>query len=232
MAEAVSAESSPPRLAARSAEPTDEPEAATDVAESASAEAVTAEVIPGTAEVTGATAALAKGTVELAFTGVGPLHKNFFSQSAPLGTLVEALGDCVDQATVRVSWEEEIRLGHITLEVAPDKLRCAPALREDGLDLSSVEPIGRALANYRDMVAGTYDFRVASFRVAFRMVRPGPDCLLKLGGDFPPDGSRWNACVEIGDRVVCGTDEDDEGVVHLRPPAGQVPLLRACTPQP
>lgn len=166
--------------------------------------------------------------IRLAFTGVGPLHKNFFSQPGPLAALTSALGPCIDgEATVRVTWEEAIRLGHVTLEVAPTALRCAPVMRGDGLDLSALEPVGRALAAYRDAVAGAYDLRVASFRGEVRLVRPGDDCLLRIGGDFPPDGSRWHACAQVGDRSVCAPDDDGDGVTVLRPPSPQ-PALAAC----
>lgn len=168
------------------------------------------------------------GAIRLVFTGVGPLHKNFFSQPGPLGALTSALGPCLDgEATVRVTWEESIRLGHITLEVAPGSLRCAPVVRGDGVDLSALEPVGRALAAYRDAVAGTYDLRVASFRGELRLVRPGDDCLLRIGGDFPPDGSRWHACAQVGDRSICAPDDDQVGVTFLGP-AGEQPALRAC----
>lgn len=167
-------------------------------------------------------------SVALAFEGVGGLHRKFFSEPRLVGNLASALGPCLrGEATVRVRWEEEVRVGRITLEVDPAVLVCGIAARGDALDLSALAPVGRALAGYRDAVAGAFDLRVASFRGEVRL--PGqPACTLRLGGGFPPDGSRWHPCVELGDRTVCA-DGGDDGLVEVRlPEAADQSALRAC----
>lgn len=169
-------------------------------------------------------------SLALAFTGVGALHRGFFSAEKPLAQLAAALAPCVrGEVVVRVTWQDDIRLGRITLEVPPDQLACAPQPTGAGLDLAPLEPVGRALAAYRDAIAAGFDFRVASFRGEVRLVRPGDDCLLRLGGQFPPDGTRWHPCVEVGSHVVCAPDPG-EGVARIEPPSGGE-ALQSCLGQ-
>ena len=154
--------------------------------------------------------------VELQFFGVGPLHKGFFTDPEAVTALSRALGPCVEgTAQVRVRWDAEERIGRLRLKVPPDGLTCLPVTTDEGWDLSPLEPVGRALAAYRDRVAGAFDYRLASFRLGVSFTRGSHQCVLKAAGQHPPDGTRWSPCVDFAGVERCGEGSREDGVTTL-----------------
>lgn len=144
--------------------------------------------------------------VELQFEGVGDLHRRWFSDRAIVTALSEGLAPCVrDRAVVRMAWDEPTFTGTIRLYVDRASLACNPP-RGESVDLGAIEPIGRALAAYRDAVANTFDLRVSSFRIELEALDGTQLCRLTLGGQFPPDGTSWAPCADLGGRTVCAGD--------------------------
>ena len=168
--------------------------------------------------------------VELRFHGVGGLHRTFFSDADAVSALGRALGPCVVQtAQVVVSYDQETRIGRIVLKVPPDGLRCLPRAAGDAVDLSPLEPVGVALASYRDALAGGYDYRLASFRVGVTATRGARSCSLWLAGDHPPDGRRWSPCVTVPTGELCAEGSAEEGItVLVMPDRHGRDYVRAC----
>lgn len=143
--------------------------------------------------------------VELQYDGVGELHQRWFGDTAIVTQLAKDLGACMkDRAVVRMSWSEEERKGGIWLLIQGDQLTCRPP--PGSVDLTSVTPLTTALTRYRDQVAGRFDFRVASFAVGVEVLQRRHLCRLRAGGQFPPDGSTFDACIDMGGEIRCLPD--------------------------
>lgn len=154
--------------------------------------------------------------VELQFVGVGGLHKGWFGDLDIVTELSRELGSCMTgRAVVQLSYDENERIGRIRLILDGKQVTCSPTLAANTVDLTTLEPLGRALAKYRDTVAGRFDFRVASFRIQLELLDGTHGCVLQLGGQFPPDGSSWGNCVDLGGEKTCAGPED-EGSARLR----------------
>ncbi|MFT4624855.1 MAG: hypothetical protein ACI8PZ_003518 [Myxococcota bacterium] len=168
----------------------------------------------GVTTVTGSTDGTSE--VRLGFEGVGPLHQGFFSQDRFVLALGRALAPCgAGPHEVMVSYDTERRIGHIELVVQPRDFGCLPAPTEGGWDLAPLAPVGAALAQYRDSVAGSFDYRIASFRSGIRYLRGVQMCGLLLGGQYPPDGTTWSRCVALAGNPVCATGDAEIGVREL-----------------
>lgn len=142
--------------------------------------------------------------VELQFVGVGDLHQRWFSDRAIATRLAEGLTPCVrERAVVRMTWDDATFAGSIRLYVDQRSLTCHPERSDAAVDLAPFAPIARSLAAYRDAVANSFDLRVASFKVELEALDGTRLCRLTLGGQFPPDGSTWSPCVDLGGRTVC-----------------------------
>lgn len=167
--------------------------------------------------------------MELQFQGVGALFQGFFADPDLVGKLGTALGPCIDGglAVVVISWSEETRIGTIAVHAEPQMIRCQPELAS-GLDLSPLEPLGRALASYRDGVSGKYDLRVASFRPGLKLLAGMNHCAFWLGGQFPPDGSQWKRCAEFAGNETCMSGDRLDGVTTLRFGSDYDAYARAC----
>ncbi len=145
----------------------------------------------------------AAADVELYFHGLSELYRGFFSDPAAVGALGRALGPCDDRpAPVAISWDNERRIGSISLRVASGS-KCTPVLSPDGVDLAPVVPLGVALAAYRDRLASSFDVRLASFRVSLQLVRGTQACILRAEGDHPPSGTVWSPCFGPADGSSC-----------------------------
>ncbi|MBW2255197.1 MAG: hypothetical protein JRI25_11435 [Deltaproteobacteria bacterium] len=167
--------------------------------------------------------------VELYFYGVSALHQSFFSNADAVGDLGAALGACLSEtAQVAVSWNEEERIGRIFLRVPPEALSaCLPQDGAGGVDLSPLEPVGVALAAYRDRVAGAFDFRVASFRIGVSFTRGARTCTVWAAGQHPPDGRAWSSCMDFHDRTACA-GAADEGVTRIALQGADLKYARDC----
>ena len=154
-----------------------------------------------------------KVKVELRFYGVSDLYRGFFADPRAVGPLSEALAGCVEgTAQILVSYDQESRIGRIVMKVPPESSSCLPRATATGADLSPLEPVGVALAEFRDRVSSSFDYRIASFRVGTSFTRGTTQCNLQISGSHPPDGRRWNPCVGFGGVERCGDGDPEEGV--------------------
>jgi hypothetical protein len=154
-------------------------------------------------------------SVKLRFSGVSTLHMGYFSSEEALAALGAKLGNCTSSADVVVSYNTENRIGNIVLTTGPRDLSCRPTLAADGWEMSALEPIGRALADYRDHIAATRDYRVSNFRVGVAYLRAANLCTLYISGQYPPDGSRWSPCVDFAGVPHCGVGTAEDGVTKM-----------------
>lgn len=166
--------------------------------------------------------------VELQYVGVGDLHQRWFGDQEIVARLAKELGPCMTgRAVVRMSWDEEVRKGGIWLLLAGDQLVCRPGAGE-AVDLSPLSPLMQALTAYRDQVAGRFDFRVASFEVGLEVLDRTHLCRMKAGGQFPPDGSTFDACIDMGGEVRCLPDRERGHTVFAYPDVTHTRYLGAC----
>jgi hypothetical protein len=148
----------------------------------------------------------------LRFEGVSRLHQGYFSAPVLLRHFAEGLTGCVGTVDLEIAYDTPNRLGTLTMAIDPDELLCKPTQDESGIHLRPLEPMGRALAAYRDSVASSYDYRVATFEGWLRTRGGEVSCGLKLAGQYPPDGSTWSPCVEVGQNGPRCTSRDNLGV--------------------
>ena len=152
--------------------------------------------------------------VELHFHGVGQLYQRFFSDPAAVGALGRALGPCLTEtAQLIITYDSERRIGRIRLRVPPGGARCVPMGADTSLSLAPIEPVGLALAAYRDALAASFDLRIQSFEIGLQFTRGTRTCVLTAAGDHPASGRLWDPCVGLGHtRCAAGTG----GVSELR----------------
>jgi hypothetical protein len=169
--------------------------------------------------------------VTLAFAGVGGLHRSYFGTPEHVGRLGKELGACLKgTARVVISWDEEERIGRIVLDAQPEALAACPIQMTDGgADVTSLAPIGQALATYRDAIGGHFDLRVSSFRIGVSMLKGAHLCTLWAAGQFPPDGKTWSGCVGMGGVEQCAA-EDRHAPLTVLPFSGEeLRYLSGCT---
>lgn len=154
--------------------------------------------------------------VHLGFDDVNTLYRGFFGDDEAVAALGTALGRCLDEpAAVTIAYDAEERIGRIVLQVWPRKTPCRGRTEEGRVALDALEPLGKALAAYRDRVAARYDFRVASFRIGLSYPHGTEICTLWAAGQYPPDGTRWSPCVSFAGRSICAAGVPAEGVTAL-----------------
>lgn len=168
--------------------------------------------------------------VELQFQGVGGLFQGFFADPAVVAKLGTELGPCIEGglAVVVITWSEQTRIGTITVHAEPEMLRCKAVSAGPAVDLSPLEPIGRALAHYRDGVSGKYDVRIASFRTGLKVLEGMNHCAFWSGGQYPPDGSQWKRCVDLAGNPACMPGDEHEGVTRFQLGGEADRTVRAC----
>lgn len=155
------------------------------------------EVEPAASKVDSETEEVAPVDVNMAFSGISNLHRGFFLQRKGVQELGRALGRCFSKAvTVEVGYSNDELKGYIYLVTSERTGKCVPKSDAAGLDLSSLQNIGGALAVYRDFVAGTSDFRISNFKIGIRYEEPTYSCALVAMGQNPPDGTTWSICPE------------------------------------
>lgn len=167
--------------------------------------------------------------IELMFHGVGPLHQGFFADRKAVASLGGDLGHCLaDTAQLRVAYDTEERTGRIWLKVPPDALEpCLPRVGSGGVDLAPLQPVGEALAAYRDRVASSFDFRVSSFRIGTSFTRGPHRCTLWAAGQHPPDGTTWSPCIQTPRGEMCG-DGTDGSTTRIALGGDELTYVRAC----
>lgn len=156
--------------------------------------------------------------VQLRFSGVSGLHQGFFMRDSGLRGLGQGLATCTEHAVaVDVVWNQEELEGRLVAEALLDSSTCAPRAIDDGIDVRELTSLSRAVAAYRDDVAGRSDFRIANFKVAVDAVALGTVCRFRAAGQHPPDGTSFDRCIRIGGERVCADAlEDQDGYTRLR----------------
>jgi len=155
--------------------------------------------------------------VQIRFTTVGPLHQGFFRRESLVRKLGQALGACTDHTVeVDVVWSQKDLEGRIIGQVPQGTTICGPkAAGKTRVDLAPLVPVTRALATYRDGVAGFSDFRIANFVVAADVLDEGVTCRFRAAGQHPPDGTRFHPCVQVNGERICAQGSPAEGVDTL-----------------
>ena len=162
---------------------------------------------------------------ELQWTGVGNLHKSFFSDTAVVQQLSADLTGAVrSPAPIAVRYDSKAFTGQIHLLLDPGALSVPVSGSGDVIQLQDLVPLTTALARYRSAVAARFDLRVESFSVAIESVRPGRACTFRVAGPPPPDGRLVSPCVRINGADRCGEPTPD-GVRFTADAAADV---RAC----
>ena len=133
------------------------------------------------------------GPVSLAlpWKGVGVLHQGYFSDAEAATVLAVELGETVGRRplNLQIGWDSEVHEGSIRLVLAGNEL---PGLfAGNRVQTAALVPLTRALAGYRDAVAGRFDVRVLSFRVS---VGVGDRCEVQVVGAHPPNGTQLSEC--------------------------------------
>lgn len=160
------------------------------------------------------------------YEGVGPLYKGFFNDAAAGQALALAAQRCVGDTTyLYVSYDSTTRTGRLTLRVEPDVASCRPVETEAGWQTSPTFPLSRALAQYRDTLASTYDLRIAAFHVQVAVRSTRSMCTLRAEGTHPPDGNGFGACVLHGMEERCGV-VGEGGLLAFE--AADMAALRSC----
>lgn len=153
--------------------------------------------------------------VDLAFSGVGTLYRGYFGMEAAVGALGVGLGPCLeDNARVVITYDDEERIGRIVLDTDPQSLSCL-ATGAGGADVTAMTPVTRALAAYRDTIASSRDFRVASFRIGVTLRSGAKLCTAWAAGQYPPDGTTFSSCVTLAGVEKCMPGEHEFGVQTL-----------------
>lgn len=173
--------------------------------------------------------------IQLSFTSVSKLHQGFFLRDSGLVKLGKDLGGCTEHTVaVDVVWNDKDFEGRVVARIPRQSSTCEPESIADGLDLEPLTAVAKALARYRDDVAGRSDFRIASFKIAVDVISRGTSCRFSAGGQHPPDGSTFSNCVLIGGEQVCASPgPEGEGVTRLRTGDPRVlTALRKCLGPP
>ena len=144
--------------------------------------------------------------LELQWTGIGPLHKGFFSDRAAVTRLSAGLaGEVRSPVPIAIRYDSTTFAGQLRLVLDPGALVRTVDHSRDRVRLQDLTVITQALAQYRSEVAGRFDFRLESFEVGIEAVRAGRSCVFRLAGPPPPDGRLVSPCVEINGSLHCGT---------------------------
>lgn len=168
--------------------------------------------------------------VELQFVDVGDLHQGWFSQPEIATALSKGLGACMaTHSVIKIAYDDAEHTGSIRLVVdTPKAFRCEVQGAES-VDLSAFAPLGKALARYRDTVAGKFDYRVSSFAIEIEALSGTKLCELEFFGQFPPDGTTFRACANLGgDRQCVGPEKGPGVTVFPFADPAHTAYLKAC----
>jgi hypothetical protein len=146
--------------------------------------------------------------VVLVWTGIGDLHKGFFTTSELVTRLAADLhGTVAAPANVHIRFDSRWHKGWIQLKLLPGTLRLPIGDAGAVVNLQALAPITSGLAHYRSAVAGRFDMRVDSFKVGIEAFRGAKHCVFGVAGLPPPDGRAVSPCVEINGTEHCGVPE-------------------------
>ncbi len=154
--------------------------------------------------------------LSIGFTGVGTLHRGFFTDQGLLTELSQGGAACTGQPLeVVVTYEERSRVGRVVGVIAREHLRChAPAGQP--VDAAPLAPLLRAVASYRNGVGAAKDMRIYAFRAGLHVRDANGGITLWATGQEPNDGSTWSPCVYLDNREVCGEGDRHEGTTSLK----------------
>ena len=163
--------------------------------------------------------------VKLVWTGIGELHKGFFTTEDILAQLSRDLQGTVKGAPqVHIRFDSRWHTGWIQLQLGADSLRLSTDGSDGLIRLQALAPITTALARFRSAVAGRFDMRVDSFHVGIDAQHGLVRCVFEVAGTPPPDGRELSHCVSVGGTKHCGTHEGE----GLRFEAGVAATIREC----
>jgi len=144
--------------------------------------------------------------VEVTWSGVGELYRQFFTDQEAMTALSRRLAPHVaEPAQLRIHYDSERFTGGIRMVVPPGGWVAAPTAEGGAVDLQALAPVTTALAVYRDDLASRYDLRIQSlFSIGVDLYRGPVHCAVGPAGDPPPDGRTVSPCVEVNGQEVCG----------------------------
>lgn len=161
------------------------------------------------------------------WSSISPLYRGFFSDAEALTALGSELGACVTQGvSLLVAYDTPKRQGRLTLSIPSRALTCMPRLTPLALDLSTLRPVTRALASYRDRLSEKYDIRIASFQTSVLLLGVGGTCQFVATGDHPPSGDVFGPCIGVGS-TLCGPIVTHDTQVSWGEPSMRV-LAEGC----
>jgi hypothetical protein len=187
-------------------------------------------------------------SLELRFTHMSALHRRFFSDPELVMPLAAGVSACATGTVpVVVTYDEGTRKGYVVLDLSREALTCLPRQEGGHVDLAALAPLTRAVATYRNEVAGAKDIRVYGFDAGI-FVRDGQGWVsLWAHGQEPADGSTFHPCVGLDGLKRCTAAVGHEGVTRfalskhwldrrlvsaLTPGAAPVEEPREATPTP
>ncbi len=164
--------------------------------------------------------------VQLTWSGIGALHKGFFSSPPQLKALSADLAKArvLSPATVHVAFDSSWHVGKIQLMASAQGPLSRIPVQDQGIALQDLHLITEALARYRSAVAGRFDLRIDSFHIGVVARSGNVECVFGLGGPHPPDGTKVSHCVQINGKEHCGRQVGP--LVQFDPPV--VEQLMAC----
>jgi len=130
-------------------------------------------------------------SLKLTWKGLGALHKGYFADAEATTVLAVELGETLGRRalSLQIGWDSEAHQGSIRLGLVGNEL--SGLFVGNVVQTAALVPLTRALAGYRDAVAGRFDVRVLSFRI---LVGVGERCEVQVVGDHPPDGTQISEC--------------------------------------
>ncbi len=163
--------------------------------------------------------------VALVWSGIGELHKGFFTTEDILVRLAQDLhGTVKGTPRVHIKFDSRWHTGWIQLQLGSEALLLKTEGPQGLIHLQALAPITTALARFRSAVAGRYDMRVDSFHVGIDAQHGLVRCVFEVAGTPPPDGRELSPCVSVGGTKHCGTPQAD----GLRFDAGVAATIREC----
>jgi hypothetical protein len=138
------------------------------------------------------------------WTSISKIYRGFFSDPEALTQLGSDLGVCLSQGvSLLIAYDTPKRQGRLTLSIPSRALTCMPRLTARAFDLSTLTPVSRALAQYRNRLSEKYDIRIASFETSVLLLGTGGACQFVPMGDYPPSGRVFGPCIGVGG-TLCG----------------------------
>ncbi len=167
-------------------------------------------------------------------TGIGANYRGYLTERDRLATLASDVAPCLTgPAELVLTYDPSSSDGRIVLVVPKGRLSCPAAVGTDeGVDITPLTPLTKAVATYRQGLGQTRDLRILSWRAGVLLDDVGgKGVTLWIGGTPPGDGSEVRPCVDLDGTVHCpegARDVSGEGttVVTAATPKARQALAR------